>query len=92
MAVPATTAYVLRDVTDPRGVVRVLRDHWWWCVDGDPRKAVFYIGHGRFAKPRVGSPQCNSNRSISERIPVPFETAVLCQIPMAFAPVERDEA
>ena len=82
------THYVLRDVTNPRGVVRVLRDHWWWCVDGDPRKAVFYIGGGRFAGRRIGSPQCNSNRAITERIPVPFGSAVIRQIPLAFVPAE----
>lgn len=79
--------YVIRDVTDPRGTVRVLRDHWWWCVDGDPRKAIFYVGRPN-SRRHVGSPQCNSNRAITERITTPFETASVCQIPIAFIPVE----
>lgn len=89
MALPVDQ-YVLRDVTDPRGVVRVLRDRWWWCVDGDPRKAVFYIGRGRFARRHVGSPQCNGNRLITERIPVPFESASIVLVPIAFVPAERE--
>jgi hypothetical protein len=83
--------YVIRDVTDPKGVVRVLRDKWWWCVDGDPRKAVFFIGRGRLARRHVGSPQCNSNRWITERITTPFESAVVTQIQLAFVPIDRDE-
>ena len=85
MALPPEQ-YIIRDVTNPRGVVRALRDHWWWCIDGEPSKAVFYIGRGRGL--RVGSPQCNSNRAITERIPVPFERASIYQIPVAFVPVE----
>jgi hypothetical protein len=86
MSLPAEY-FVVRDVTDPRGVVRVLRDHWWWCLDGDHQRAVFYIG--RTKRPRAGSPQCNSNRSITERIKVPFEQAVIRRIPIAFVPVEE---
>jgi hypothetical protein len=87
MALPVEH-YVIRDVTSPVGVVRVLRDRWWWCLDGDPRKAVFYIGRGRFASRRAGSPQCNGNKAITERIPVPFPSAVVCHVPIAFVPVE----
>lgn len=83
MTIPAEH-YVLRDVTSPRGVVRVLRDHWWWCINDNPSKAVFYVG----VKRKSMSPQCNRDRRIVERIPVPFETATICQIPIAFVPHE----
>jgi hypothetical protein len=78
--------YVVRDVTNQRGTVRVIRDHYWWCLDGDHERAVFYIG--RTKRARVGSPQCNSNRMITERIVTPFEQAIICKIPIAFVPVE----
>jgi hypothetical protein len=86
-AVPKPEHYAIRDVTNPRGFVRVIRDHWWWCLDGDPTRAVIYVGK----KKTFHSPQCNSHRSIVERIAVPFESAVVCHVPLAFVTADRDQ-
>jgi len=84
----AVEHFVIRDVTEARGTVRVLRNHWWWCVGSDPRKAIFYIGKTK--RFRVGAPQCNSNRYIAERVTNPIDGAALCQLPVAFVPLEAD--
>ena len=81
-----STKYLTVNVIDPEGVVAVYRDHWWWCVDGDPTKALFYRGHWR-----IGTPQCNSNKKVSEMIGAKLgyhEFASLIQIPLAFVPYE----
>ena len=79
--------YVTRDVTVAKGVVRVIKDHWWWCVNGDAKKAVFYVAR----RPRdIGSPQCNTSRWLAERIMPSLPGALLVKIETAFVP-HRDE-
>lgn len=80
--------YGTLDVLEPKGIVQVYDNRWWWCLDGDPRKAIFY--HGRDKRRYPGSPQCNGNKSISERIPVPFDNAALVFVPRAFVPWKED--
>lgn len=78
--------YRTRDVSEPRGVVRVMKDRWWWCIAGDASRALFYVGkNARFA-----SPQCNVNRAICERIRPPHPDAELVYLPVAFAPEPRE--
>lgn len=79
--------YTPRNVVEPKGIVQVMRDSWWWCIDGDPTKAIFYTPRRK----GVGSPQCNSNRAIAERVGQSLGhdmRAQLIQIPLAFAPWE----
>lgn len=79
---------VTRDVTQPDGIVQVYRNFWWWCVDGDPRKALFYCPRGRRD---VGSPQCNQSEAVAKRIGEDLhyvECAQMVQIPLAFVPWE----
>lgn len=79
--------YVERNVTNPSGIVQVYKDFWWWCMDGDPTRAVFYTAGRR----GIGSPQCNSNRAVSERVGKNLGhdlRAQLIQIPLAFCPWE----
>lgn len=90
------------DVTNPfldgrdQGVtnVRIFKNYWWLCVDGDPTKALFYS--------QFYNPQCNSNKAIMEhkyttvtgeqitqgdRIGKQIKAEVkLVQIPLAYAP------
>jgi hypothetical protein len=80
--------YVTRNVVDPKGVVQVYKNFWWWCEDGDPTKALFYVGLLR-GRRDIGSPQCNANQEIAERVGVRLEhtlRAKLIQIPLAFVP------
>ncbi len=87
MAIPAEH-YRTIDVLEPKGIVQVYNDRWWWCVDGKPEKAVFYFGRNKRNYP--GSPQCNGNKAISEKIPVSIENAQLVFVPRAFVPWEDD--
>lgn len=80
--------YKERDVVEPKGIVQVMRDHWWWCMDGDPKRALFYAPRMR----DVGSPQCNSIEAVAKRIGENLghdKAAVLIHIPLAFAPWEE---
>lgn len=83
----ASNDYITRDVVNPKGIVHVYRDFWWWCVDGDPTKAIFY----RRGQRGPGSPQCNSSQMIAQGVGAvlryPAE-AKLVQIQIAFAPWE----
>lgn len=45
------------DVTEPVSGRTVYRGAYWVCVEGDPKRALFY----------GSSPQCNTNKSIVER-------------------------
>lgn len=79
--------YITHNVLDPTGIVQVYKDYWWWCVDGDPKKALFY----RPGRRGFGSPQCNSNKTISERVGKNLghdKRAQLIQIPVALSPWE----
>lgn len=78
--------YRIIDVTEPHGTVRAIRNHWWWLIDGDARKAVFYVGKGWRT---AWSPQCNTDRRIVDGLGVPFENAKVTRLPLAFAP-ERE--
>lgn len=79
--------FVERNVVDPSGIVQVYKNFWWWCIDGDPKRAIFY----RLTPRSTGSPQCNSNESIArgvgEKLGYP-EGAQLIHIPLAFVPWE----
>jgi hypothetical protein len=82
-----TTDYVERNVIDPKGIVQVYRDSWFWCVEGDPKRALFYTAGRR----GVGSPQCNLNQAVAQRVGENLKhdtRAQLVQIPMAFIPWE----
>lgn len=79
--------YRVMDVTQvDGGLIRVIRNHWWWCEDGNPQKAIFYIGAGWR---KCYSPQCNSDKRVVESIGVPFENAQIVQIQTAFVPVKE---
>lgn len=77
--------YSTFDVTNPSGIVQVYRDYYWWCVGGDPTKALFYY----FTKKSVGAPQCNYNRdcceAVGERLGYSSFASVV-KIPLAFVP------
>lgn len=79
--------FVTFDVVNPQGIVQVYRNYWWWCVDGDPTKAIFYKTSSR----SPGHAQCNSNKEIAQGVgdkqPYPVG-AQLVQIPLAFVPWE----
>lgn len=47
------------DITEPKDGLIVMKNRWWACIEGDPKKALFF-GQGK-------SPQCNSQQSIIER-------------------------
>lgn len=79
--------YIYRDVTDPKGIVQVYRDYWWWCKNGDPKHAMFYRPRSR----GYGSAQCNSSKACAEGVGVQLgypDVAQLIQIPLAFVPWE----
>lgn len=60
------------------GVVQVLENKYWWCLDGNPKQALVY---NRF------SPQCNSNKQIVESnslIPRIFADAEIVFIELCF--------
>lgn len=79
--------YVERDVVDPNGIVQVKKDYWWWCVEGDPKRALFFCPNGR----GVGSPQCNYDENLARLVGQKLghdKRAQLIQIPMAFSPWE----
>lgn len=88
MSEPTEKNYVTHDVINPRGVVCVYRDSWWWCIDGDPSKALFY----KVGRKGHGSPQCNMNKTVAELVGSNLghdKRAQLIQIPMAFVPWEE---
>lgn len=77
--------YIERNVVDPEGIVQVYKDRWWWCVEGDPKRALFYRRHKR----DVGSPQCNGSQALAESVGANLkhaERAQLIHIPLAFVP------
>jgi hypothetical protein len=79
--------YVERNVVEPKGIVQVHRDYWFWCVDGDPKRALFYTGGRR----GYGHPQCNSSQTTAQRVGESLKhdtRAQLVQIPLAFVPWE----
>lgn len=73
------------NVVDPKGIVQVYRDSWWWCIDGDPKRALFYGASRRHR----GFAQCNTNpaiaRTLGERNGYD-KVAQMVQIPLAFVP------
>jgi len=79
--------YVERNVVEPTGVVQVYRDFWWWCAEGDPKRALFYVRDVR----DVGLPQCNLSREICKSRERRLRRGsshpvTLVQIPFAFEP------
>lgn len=66
--------YVERDVTEPRNGLTVMANSWWLCVDGDPKRALFYKG---------SFPQCNTNKYIVERLNK-LEGVIPTYIPTAY--------
>jgi hypothetical protein len=81
-----TDQYVERNVLDTNGIVQVFRDYWWWCIEGDPKRALFFC-----MLRGIGSPQCNLKREIAEAIGERLghnKCAKLVQIPLALVPWE----
>lgn len=81
------TDYIERNVIDPKGIVQVYRDYWWWCVDGDAKRALFYSPR----KKGVGSAQCNHSQAVAAHVGNNLGhdmRAQLIQIPLAFSPWE----
>ena len=81
------TDYKERNVVDPKGIVRVMRDYWWWCVGGEPTRALFYAPR----RSELGSPQCNSNEIVARKVGTSLGhdmRAELIKIPLAFSPWE----
>jgi hypothetical protein len=73
--------YKTEDVTIVKGVVRIMENKYWWCINGKPEQAVFYVGkYGKYY-----SPQCNSDESVMLRLPKPdLDNLELVLIPNAF--------
>lgn len=81
--------YIRRNVIDPKGIVQVYKNYWWWCEDGDPTKALFYKATEKWRS--TGAPQCNANEDIARSIGARLnygENIKLVQIPLAFEPWE----
>ncbi len=79
--------YVERNVVEPKGIVQVHKDYWWWCVEGDPKRALF----ATWKASDIGSPQCNANEELARVVGTKLghdQRAKLIQIPMAFVPWE----
>ncbi len=51
--------YSTKDVTLRPGIFRITKDVWVWCDNGDPKKAIYFMGH---------SIQGNQDRGIAEII------------------------
>ncbi len=90
----ANYVYIERDVIHPSGIVQVYKDYWWWCVNGDPTRAIFYCYKGKYPYARrMGAPQCNADKRICQMknadncMNYP-EGTQLIQIPLAFVPWE----
>jgi hypothetical protein len=76
-----------RNVVDPSGIVQVIKNYWWWCVDGDPARALFYAPR----RSEIGSPQCNQSEAIARRVGESLghdKRAQMVQIPLALSPWE----
>lgn len=58
--------YLERDVTEPINGLTVKRNHWWLCVNGDPKRALFYKVSSY--KVEFSAPQCNVDKSIVESL------------------------
>lgn len=81
--------YKERNVVEPSGIVQVYRDYWWWCVEGDPTRALFYAPH----KKETGSPQCSISEAVVRSVGGTLghdKRAQLVKIPLAFAPWEEN--
>lgn len=67
------------DITTPVDGRRVIADSYWCCVDGDPKRALFY----------GDSPQCNKNARIVEsnagRLFKPDENVKIVFVNVAYA-------
>lgn len=59
-------SYIERDVTEPMNGAIVKRNHWWLCVDGDPKRALFYKVSSY--KVSFSAPQCNTDKRIVESL------------------------
>lgn len=82
-----TKDFVERNVVDPSGIVQVYKNYWWWCVEGDPTRAIFFV-RGRSSRD-IGSAQCNHSQEIAQAVgeKMDYSTwAQLVQIPLAFVP------
>lgn len=71
--------------TEGKSTVRIIRDAYWWCREGDHRRALVYKKY---------NPQCNHIRSIAlsfKSIKRLFPDAELIKIPLAFCPLDTDQ-
>lgn len=81
------------DVTQlAEGLVIIAKDHWWLCVDGDPKKAVFWSRDKiiNICKMRA---QCNQDKRIVEHLKQRFgmyDDFHIVQIPAACYPTSYD--
>jgi hypothetical protein len=50
------SAFNTKDIKTPQSGLVVLRDAYWLCEDGDPKRALFF----------GDSPQCNKDKRITE--------------------------
>lgn len=65
-----------QDVVTPKnGVYKVYVNYYWWCEDGDPKKAIIFKGF---------APQCNSDRRILEGSNPPYTGCEIVKIPVAY--------
>ena len=68
------------DVTDfDEGHYSVMRNRWWWCINGKPEAALFY----RF----LSHPLCNSDKECAEKLPH-HPDAQLVFVPIAYICME----
>lgn len=74
-------------VAGPRsGFCQVLRDRWW--VVCPERGLAFFWSKGDRG---LGSPQCNSDETISRRLGTTIPGATLKFMPVVFAPVRLED-
>lgn len=89
MSAYAMRVFPIAQMTDPcgKGLVQIYENRWWAVSDKDE---LYFYGTKRSP---YSSPQCNSNRSISERIASDGVISQLGtfkevrQIPLVFVPV-----
>lgn len=73
------------DITEPKEGLVVMMDRWWLCVEGDPKRAMFFDN----------SPQCNRIKKIAEhnhrviRYPEGFTNIQTIFVEMAYVPQVR---
>jgi hypothetical protein len=90
------------NVLEPYSCSNFFQVYWnryWWCVDGDPRRAVFYYGgeNDKIIQPLIMYPQCHISEKTARHLLKNSalqnkEDISIVLIPMAFVPhkCERD--